>query len=60
VDEWRFGTQETNSVLRYCIDARDPDWPIARSIAAATAGALLLQPKEYLTGDDPRTTNMSV
>ena len=59
VDEWRFGTQETNSVLRYCIDARDPDWPIARRIAAAVAGALLLQPKEYLTGDDPRTANMS-
>ena len=46
-------------MLRYCIDARDPDWPVARRIAAAVAGALLLQPKEYLTGDDPRTANMS-
>ena len=59
VDEWRFGTQETNAALRYCIDARDPDWPVARRIAAAVAAALLLQPKEYLIGDDPRTANMS-
>src|SRR5271157_1165730 len=59
VDAWRFGTHETNSALRYCIDERDPDWPVARKIAAAVAGALLLQPKEYLTGDDPRNTDMS-
>ena len=59
VDPWRFGTRETNSALRYCIDERDPDWPVARKIAATVAGALLLQPKEYLTGDDPRSTNMS-
>jgi polar amino acid transport system substrate-binding protein len=59
VDEWRFGTQETNSTLRYCIDERDPDWPVARKIAAAVAGALLLQPQEYLIGDDARTTDMS-
>ena len=59
VDEWRFGTRETNAVLRYCIDARDPDWPVARRIAAAVAAALLLQPKEHLIGDDPRDANMS-
>ncbi len=59
VDEWRFGTQETVSSLRYCIDERDPDWPIARKIAAAVAAALLLQPMEYLIGDDPRSTDMS-
>jgi polar amino acid transport system substrate-binding protein len=58
-DEWRFGTRETTAVLRYCIDTRDPDWPVARSIAAAVAAALLLQPKEHLIGDDPRDANMS-
>jgi polar amino acid transport system substrate-binding protein len=59
VDEWRFGTPETSSALRYCIDARDPDWPVARKIAAAVAAALLLQGKEYLIGDNPRTADMS-
>ncbi len=37
VDEWRFGTRESNATLSYCIDARDPDWPVARDIAAAVA-----------------------
>ncbi|HME26942.1 MAG TPA: hypothetical protein VKI44_37405 [Acetobacteraceae bacterium] len=59
VDEWRFGTQETNATLRYCIDARDPDWPVARKIAAAVAAALLLRGEEYLIGDDPRSADMS-
>jgi polar amino acid transport system substrate-binding protein len=59
VDEWRFGTHETNSALSYCIDERDPDWPVARRIAAAVAAALLLQPKEYQIGSDPRTEDMS-
>lgn len=59
VDQWRFGTQETNSTLSYCIDARDPDWPVARKVATAVAGALLLQAKEYLIGHDPRTTDVS-
>jgi len=59
VDEWRFGTREANATLSYCIDARDPDWPVAREIGAAIAAALLLQAKEYLIGDDPRTADMS-
>jgi polar amino acid transport system substrate-binding protein len=59
VDQWRFGTHETNAALSYCIDERDPDWPVARRIAAAIAAALLLQPKEYLIGNDPRTEDMS-
>ncbi len=59
VDEWRFGTRETSATLSYCIDARDPDWPVARKIAAATAAALLLNGKEYLIGDDPKTADMS-
>jgi polar amino acid transport system substrate-binding protein len=58
-DEWRFGTHEANATLNYCIDARDPDWQVAREIAAAVAAALLLQAKEYLVGDDPRTADMS-
>jgi polar amino acid transport system substrate-binding protein len=59
VDEWRFGTRETNATLNYCIDARDPDWPVAREIAAAVAAALLLRANEHLIGDDPRTADMS-
>ena len=59
VDEWRFGTRDSTATLSYCIDARDPDWPVARDIAAAVAAALLLQPKEFLVGDDPKTADMS-
>jgi len=59
VDEWRFGTRDSTATLSYCIDARDPDWPVARDIAAAVAAALLLQPKEHLVGDDPKTADMS-
>jgi polar amino acid transport system substrate-binding protein len=59
VDQWRFGMHETNAVLRYCIDMRDPDWSVARKIAAAVAGALLLQGEEYLMGEDPKTADMS-
>jgi polar amino acid transport system substrate-binding protein len=59
VDQWRFGTHEATAELSYCIDARDPDWPVARRIAGAVAAALLLQPKEHLIGDDPRTADMS-
>jgi polar amino acid transport system substrate-binding protein len=59
VDEWRFGEHETSSALRYCIDKRDPDWPIARKVAADVAGALLLRGQEYLIGNDPRTADMS-
>ena len=59
VDDWRFGTHETNSALRYCIDRRDPDWPVAQKIATAVVGALLLQGKEYLIADDLKTADMS-
>jgi polar amino acid transport system substrate-binding protein len=59
IDNWRFGTRETNAALRYCIDRRDPDWPVAQKIAAAVAGALLLQGKEYLIADDLKTADMS-
>jgi polar amino acid transport system substrate-binding protein len=59
VDEWRFGTHETNATLRYCVDARDPDSAVARQIAAAVAAALLLRAEEFLIGSDPRTEDMS-
>jgi len=59
VDQWRFGTKEANAALRFCIDKRDPDWPVAREIAVSVAGALLLRPAEYLIADDPRVTDMS-
>jgi polar amino acid transport system substrate-binding protein len=59
VDAWRFGTHEANATLGYCIDARDPDWPVARQIAAAVAAALLLRAEEHLIGDDPKTADMS-
>jgi polar amino acid transport system substrate-binding protein len=59
VDEWRFGTNEANATLRYCIDKRDPDWTVAHTIASAVAAALLLRGQEYLIGDDPKVTDMS-
>jgi polar amino acid transport system substrate-binding protein len=59
VDDWRFGTHETNAALRYCIDRRDPDWPVAQKIAAAVVAAQLLQGKEYLIADDLKTADMS-
>jgi polar amino acid transport system substrate-binding protein len=59
VDQWRFGTHETNAALRTCIDRRDPDWTIAHRVAAAVAEALLLQGKEYQIGEDPKTTDLS-
>jgi polar amino acid transport system substrate-binding protein len=59
VDDWRYGNRESNAALSYCIDERDPDWTVARKIAAAVAGALLLRPHEYLIADDPRTADMS-
>ena len=58
VDQWRFGTRESVAALSYCIDARDPDWPVARRIAEAVAGALLVQPKEVLIAADRATANL--
>jgi polar amino acid transport system substrate-binding protein len=59
VDEWRFGTRESNATLTYCVDARDPDFPVASKIAAAIAGALLLQPAPYVIGQDPANEDQS-
>src|SRR5215469_7571249 len=49
-DEWKFGRRQDSSTLHYCVDSRDPDFPVARKIGAAIAGALLLQPQEHVIG----------
>src|SRR5262252_1308508 len=50
-DDWKFGKRQDSNTLHYCVDARDPDLPVARKIGEAIAGALLLQPKEHAIGD---------
>jgi polar amino acid transport system substrate-binding protein len=51
-DEWRYGRRQESSVLNYCLDARDPDLPVARRIAQAIAAALLLEPREHVIGEN--------
>jgi polar amino acid transport system substrate-binding protein len=51
-DEWKFGRRQESSTLHYCVDARDPDLPVARKIGEAIAAALLLQPKEHVIGEN--------
>ncbi len=51
-DEWKFGRRQDGATLHYCVDERDPDLPVARKIGAAIAGALLLEPKEHVVGED--------
>lgn len=51
-DEWKLGRRQESSTLHYCLDARDPDLPVARKIGEAVAAALLLQPKEHVIGND--------
>jgi len=51
-DEWKFGRRHDGSNLHYCVDARDPDFPIARKIGEAIALALLLQPQEHVLGEN--------
>lgn len=50
-DEWRYGRHAAESSLSYCIDKRDPDWPVAGAIGEAIAGALLLQGKPFTIED---------
>jgi polar amino acid transport system substrate-binding protein len=50
-DEWRFGKRSDGQTLHYCVDARDPDFPVARKIGAAIAQALLLAPREHVIGE---------
>jgi polar amino acid transport system substrate-binding protein len=51
-DEWKYGRRQESSTLHYCVDARDPDLPIARKIGETVAAALLLQPKEHVIGEN--------
>jgi polar amino acid transport system substrate-binding protein len=51
-DEWKFGKRSEASTLHYCVDARDPDFPVSRKIGEAIAAALLLQPKEHVMGEN--------
>jgi polar amino acid transport system substrate-binding protein len=49
-DEWKYGRRQEGSTLQYCLDARDPDLPVARKIGRAIAQALLLEPKPHEIG----------
>jgi polar amino acid transport system substrate-binding protein len=51
-DEWKFGRRQEGSTLQYCLDARDPDLPVARRIGQAIAQVLLLEPKPHEIGGD--------
>src|SRR5262249_27111852 len=51
-DDWKFGKRLEANTLHYCVDARDPDFPVARKIGEAIAAALLLQPKEHVIGEN--------
>jgi polar amino acid transport system substrate-binding protein len=52
LDEWKYGRRQESATVHYCVDARDPDFPIARKIGEAVAAALLLQPKEHVVGEN--------
>src|SRR5215471_10347869 len=51
-DDWKFGKRQEANTLHYCVDTRDPDFPVARKIGAAIASALLLLPKEHVIGEN--------
>ena len=57
-DDWKFGKRQEPNTLHYCVDARDPDFPVARKIGAAIASALLLQPKEHVLGENLVTEDL--
>ncbi len=46
--QWNFGRRLDESLLRYCVDRRDPNWEMAGAIADAVAQALLLSPQRYV------------
>ena len=50
-DEWKYGRRQDQSTLRYCLDARDPDFKVAQRIGATIANALLLEGKETVIGE---------
>jgi polar amino acid transport system substrate-binding protein len=51
-DEWKFGRRQDGTTLNYCVDERDPDLPVAARIGEAIAGALLLEGKQHVVGED--------
>jgi polar amino acid transport system substrate-binding protein len=51
-DDWKFGKRQEPSTLHYCVDARDPDFPVSRKIGEAIAATLLLQRKEHVMGEN--------
>jgi len=57
-DDWKFGKRQEPNTLHYCVDARDPDFPVARKIGAAIASALLLAPKEHVIGENQVTEDI--
>ncbi len=52
VDEWKFGQRHDAAALHYCVDARDPDLPVAWKIGQAIAQALLLEPQPHQIGEN--------
>src|SRR5215510_278483 len=57
-DDWKFGKRQEPNTLHYCVDARDPDFPVARKVGAAIASALLLAPKEHVIGEGQVTEDI--
>lgn len=46
--QWTYGRPMDMAQLRYCVDARDPDWEVAAAIADTIARGLLLEPQRYV------------
>jgi polar amino acid transport system substrate-binding protein len=44
----RFGRRADQGKLSFCVDQRDPDWPVAQAIGTAIAESLLLEPDPQL------------
>jgi len=44
-DDWKFASARRPNTRPLLVDARDPDFPVARKIGAAIAAAMLLQPR---------------
>jgi polar amino acid transport system substrate-binding protein len=47
-NEETLGRMPDDFTLSYCIDPRDPGWEVDQDIAAAIAGALLVEPAEHV------------
>lgn len=47
-EEWKYGRRLDESMLRYCVDKRDPAWEVAAAIADAIAAGLLLEPQRHV------------